>query len=178
MDSKDNPLPGNEPYNAVDAISMHHDIFYRDNPTGKPECDRKTLAELNALVPKGRREKVDRQLLRSIIGLKHRLGLGMHWINQLANELHKPVRRRFDKCTVFAKQVNDIWTADLVDMSSFSRSNKGYKYLSTVIGVFSMYGWIVPLKTKTGKEAFRKLFHNGHPSRLWTDKGTEFYNRH
>ena len=40
--------------------------------------------------------------------------------------------------------------------------------------------WIVPLKTKSGKEfaqAFRKLFHNGHPSRLWTDKGTEFYRR-
>ena len=38
----------------------------------------------------------------------------------------------------------------------------------------------MPLKTKTGKEvaqAFRKLFLNGHSSRLWTDKGTEFYNR-
>ena len=57
----------------------------------------------------------------------------MHWSNQLANELHNPVRRRFDKRTVFAKQVDDIWTADLVDMSSFSRSNKGYKYLMTVI---------------------------------------------
>ena len=42
--------------------------------------------------------------------------------------------------------------ADLVDMSPFSRSNKGYKYLLTVIDVFSKYGWIVPLKTKTGKE--------------------------
>ena len=71
-------------------------------------------------------------------------------------------------------------TADLVDMSSFSRSNKGYTNLMTVIDVFSKYGWIVPLKTKTGKEvaqAFRKLFLNGHPSRLWTDKGTEFYNQ-
>ena len=41
-----------------------------------------------------------------------------------------------------------------------------------------MYGWIVPLKTKTGQEvaqAFRKLLlAAGHPSRLWTDKGTEF----
>ena len=38
----------------------------------------------------------------------------------------------------------------------------------------------MPLKTKTGKEvaqAFRKLFLSGHPSRLWTDKGTEFHNR-
>ena len=102
------------------------------------------------------------------------------WRNQLANELHKPVRRRFDKRAVFAKQVDDISAADLVDISSFSRSNKGYKYLLTVIDVYSTYGWIMPLKTKTGKEvaqAFRKLFHNGHPSRLCTAKGTEFYNR-
>ena len=38
----------------------------------------------------------------------------------------------------------------------------------------------MPLETKTGKEvpqAFRKLFLAGHPSRLWTDKGTEFYNQ-
>ena len=177
VDPQDNPLPGNEPYNDVDAISMRHDICYQDNLAGKHECDRKMLAELNPLVPKGRREKVDRQLVRSIIGLKHRLGLGIHWTNQLANELHKPMRRRFDKRAVFAKEVDDIWIADLVDMSSFSRSNKGYKYLLTVIDVFSKYGWIIPLKTKPGKEvaAFRNLFIAGHPSRLWTDKGTEFY---
>ena len=39
----------------------------------------------------------------------------------------------------------------------------------------------MPLKTKTDKgvaQAFRKLFHNGHPNRLWTDNGTEFYNQH
>ena len=77
---------------------MHHDICYRDNdtPAGKRECDRKMLAGLNALNPEGRREKVDRALVRSIIGLKHRMGLGIDWSNQLANELHKPVRRRFD----------------------------------------------------------------------------------
>ena len=65
-------------------------------------------------------------------------------------------------------------------MSSFCRPNKGYKYLLTVIDLFSKYGWIVPFKTKTGKEvtqAFRKVSLSGHPSRLWTDKGTEFYNQ-
>ena len=71
---------------------------------------------------------------------------------------------------MFAKQVDDIWTGDLVDMSPYSRSYSGYKYLLTVIDVFSKYGWIVPLKTKTGKE-------DASPSRLWTDKGTEFYNQ-
>ena len=68
------------------------------------------------------------------------MGLGIDWSNQLANEIHKPVWRRFDKHTVFAKQVDDIWTADLVEMSAFSRSNKGYKYLLTIIDVFSKYG--------------------------------------
>ena len=65
LDSQDNPLLRNKPYNAVDTISMLHDICYRDNdtPAGKRECDN------------GRREKVDRQLVRSIIGLKHRMGL-------------------------------------------------------------------------------------------------------
>ena len=172
-------MSGNEPYNAVDATSMRHDICYRDNPAGKSECDRKMLAELNTIVPTGRRDKIDRLRVRSIIGLKHILGMGV-WSNQLANELHKPVRRRFDKRSVFTKQVDDIGAAVLVDMPPFFRSNKGYKYFLTVINVYSKYGWIVPLKTKTGKEvaqAFRKLFHNGHPSRLWTDKGTEFYNR-
>ena len=57
LDPKDNPLPANEPYNAVDAISMRHDICYRDNETsaGEDECDRKMLAELKALVPVGKR---------------------------------------------------------------------------------------------------------------------------
>ena len=30
LDPQDNPLPGDEPYNAVDAISMRHDICYPD----------------------------------------------------------------------------------------------------------------------------------------------------
>ena len=180
MDSKDNPLPGNESYNAVDVTSMRHDICCRDNPSGKGECDRKMLAELKTIVPKNRREAVDRQLVRSIIGLKHKLRMSV-WSSWLADELHKPVRRRFEKRHIFAKQIDDIWAADLVDMSSFSRSNKGYKFLLTVIDVYSKYGWIVPLKTKTGKEvasALTKLFKIAVPSRLRTDKRTEFYNQH
>ena len=55
------------------------------------------------------------------------MGLGIHWSNQLTNELHKPVQRQFENRTVFVKQVDDIWTADLVEMSPFSRANKGYK---------------------------------------------------
>ena len=79
--------------------------------------------KLKTLVPNRRRETVDKQLARSIIGLKHKLGMGA-WSSQLADELHKPVRRRFEKRYVFAKQIDDIWAADLVDMSSFPHLTK------------------------------------------------------
>ena len=151
-------LPREEPYNAVDAISMCH-ICYRDNEAGKPECDRKMLVESNALTPWGRREKVDRQLVRGIIGLKHRLGMDI-WSNQLADDLHKPVRKRFQKCSIFAKQVDDIWTADLVDMPPYSRSNSGYKYLLIVIDVFSKYSILLnkcTKETKVKKEYLRNI---------------------
>ena len=39
LDVNDLPIVGQEPYNAVDKISMHHDICYRDNPTEKKMCD-------------------------------------------------------------------------------------------------------------------------------------------
>ena len=45
LDDKDQPLPGHEPYNAVDKISMQHDICYRDhsNREGKRKCDEEML---------------------------------------------------------------------------------------------------------------------------------------
>ena len=132
-------MPGQEPYNAVDAISMRHDICYRDNNTkvGKHKCDDIMLRELDVLEPKGIREKIDRKLVRSIIGKKRKWGLGIEWSNELAEELHKPIRRKFVKRRVFASGVDAIWTADLVDMQSFARSNKGYKYILMIIDVFS-----------------------------------------
>ena len=39
LDLKDNPLLGNQLYNAVDAISMLHDICYRDNDTSAGKCE-------------------------------------------------------------------------------------------------------------------------------------------
>ena len=185
LDVDDKPLPGQEPFNTVDEIARRHDICYRDNnnKAGKTKCDETMLHDLNLVTPKNRREKVDKLLVQAIIKAKNKMGMGLiTWSDQLADELHKPIRRKFIKRTVFVKNVDDIWTADLVDMQKLSRENKGFKYLLTVIDVFSKYGWIIPLKTKTGvevAEALQNLFEkNKPPSKLWTDKGTEFYNTH
>ena len=100
----------------------------------------------------------------------------------IAEELHKPVRRKFRKRRVLVSGNNKIWAADLADMSKLSRDNKGNKYLLLVIDIFNKYGWIVPLKNKKGvttAEAFKIILKEGRkPKKLWTDKGNEFYNDH
>ena len=183
LDETDTPVPGQEPFNAIDAISMRHDICYRDHgstKSGKHVCDDDMLYELEQLEPKNIREKIDKGLVKSLIGAKRKLGLGIEWSDSLTDELHKPVRKRFKKRKVFAKKANDIWAADLVDMQYFARGNKGYKYILMIIDVFSKYGWAIPLKTKTGVEvakAFSDLWSKEKaPKYLWTDKGKEFIN--
>ena len=63
------------------------------------------------------------------------------WV-QLADELHKPIRRKFEKRLVVitgkntGSSIDNTWTADLVDMQPYSPWNEGYKYLLTVIDVF------------------------------------------
>ena len=102
------------------------------------------------------------------------------WQEKLADELHKPIRRNFPKRRVIVHNVDDIWCSDLVDMQKLSKWNKGYKYLLMVLDLFSKYGWIVPLKTKTGLEvskAFESIFKKAKPKKLWVDKGKEYYNK-
>ena len=94
-----------------------------------------------------------------------------------AEGLHKPVTRKFKNRRVIARGVDNIWAADLVDMKAFAKDNEGVKYLLTVLDVFSKYGWIAPLKTKTGVEvanALRQIIKERKPEKLWVDKGKYF----
>ena len=69
---------------------------------------------------------------------------------QLENELHRQIIRIFKGRKVYSSFRDNIWGADLADMPSFSKYNKGIKYLMFAIDFFSKYAWIVPLKDKRG----------------------------
>ena len=58
---------------------------------------------------------------------------------QLANELYKPIIRKFKKRKVYSYFKDNIWGVDLVDMQSLSKYNKGIKYLLCAIDLFSKY---------------------------------------
>ena len=51
----------------------------------------------------------------------------------LADELHKPVFKKFNKRKVYSQFKDNIWGVDLADMQSLSKKNKGIKYLSCAI---------------------------------------------
>ena len=68
---------------------------------------------------------------------------------QLAEELHKPIRK-FKKRKVYSAFEDNIWGVDLADMQLLGKYNKGIRFLLCVIDIFSKYAWVVPLKDKKG----------------------------
>ena len=100
---------------------------------------------------------------------------------QLADEIHKPIIRKFDKRKVYSSFKDNIWAADLADMQLLSKYNKGIRFLLCVIDIFSKYAWVVPLKDKKSisiVKAFQSILKqsNRKPNKIWVDKGSEFYN--
>ena len=47
------------------------------------------------------------------------------WAQRLAEELHKPIRRKFQTRKVIVNHIDEIWAADLVEMQQFSKWNNG-----------------------------------------------------
>ncbi|XP_051156394.1 uncharacterized protein LOC127289561 [Leptopilina boulardi] len=100
----------------------------------------------------------------------------------LVKELHKPARRNYLRRKFDIRGIDETWQADLVEMTTYAKENKGYKYILTVIDIFSKFAWAVPVKTKTGEDvtaAMKSVLDQGRvPKNLHVDQGKEFYNTH
>ena len=79
--------------------------------------------------------------------------------------------------------MDETWQADLVDMHAYSNINRGYRYLLTVIDVFSKYAWAIPVKSKSAEDITNSMksilgkFEDGRiPKNFQVDQGSESYN--
>ena len=103
--------------------------------------------------------------------------------DQQAYTLHKPASKHFTRNRTITGAIDKQWQADLADMQSLASSNSSYKYILTVIDIFSKYAWAIPIKSKSSKDmvvAFDALFKKSGPripERLQTDAGNEFLNK-
>ena len=98
------------------------------------------------------------------------------WLQQQdAYTLHKRITKKFKRNKVFTDGIDDLWQADLCDMSKLVRYNNAHRYILTIIDVFSKYCWAYPVKTKSAGDvtkAFEKAVKTGRsPKKLQTDQG-------
>ncbi len=104
---------------------------------------------------------------------------------EIASELHAPARRNYIRRHVSIRGFKDLFQADLVEMIPYEKDNSGYRYMLTVIDVFSKYAWARPVLKKDARNvtnAMRDILQCDDGARfkpprlLQTDRGKEFYN--
>ena len=106
----------------------------------------------------------------------------------LAEEVFNPQITKFKRERKIPLYKDETWSADLIDKSSLSKYNNNYKFILTVINIFTKYAWAIPLKNKSGlsiTNGLKILLGDGpwggsesrKPEELWVDRGSEFYNK-
>ena len=153
------------PLSNNDRCSMLHDIAYtvaqnvgkklKDVKNRKLEADKEWLDCFKVRTPYD-------ALAYSAIKTKKTLGLGNNFtMEDLSQELNKPSTQKFERQKVIVNYINEIHSTDLIDMTQYSKMNRGYKYIFTNIDVFSKHTYAFPLKTKKIqdiKPCFEKIF--------------------
>ena len=172
------------PLSSNDRCSMLHDIDYtvaqnigrnaKDIKNRKLEADDKWLDCFKVRTPYD-------ALAYSAIKTEKTLGLGNNFtMEDLSQELNKPTINKFPRQKVIVNHINEIHSTDLVDMSQYSKINKGYKYIFTNIDVFSKIAYAYPIKSKKIgdiKPCFEKIFKNNKPKYIWSDKEPAFLSK-
>ena len=168
-----------KPKNILDKIASRHDICYELKPKNKGLRDRITVKEIDNIKYKDR--PWGTFAIKQIINTKQKLGMGNNFtMNDLSDELNKPVINKFERKKVVVNYIDKIHSCDLVDMVKYSRVNRRYKHIFTNIDIFSKYAWSFPLKTKTVKEiksCFQKIFKERKPSYIWSDQESAFFSK-
>ena len=94
----------------------------------------------------------------------------------LAKEVFSPQITKFRRERIIPLFKDETWSADLIDKSSLSKYNNNYKFILTVIDIFTKYAWAIPLKNKSGlsiTNGFKIVLRESK----WVDRGSEFYNK-
>ena len=163
---------------------MFHDIAYtvaqnvgknpKDVKSRKLDADKEWLDCFKVRTPYD-------ALAYSAIKTKKTLELGNNFtMENLSQELNKPTINKFPRQKIIVNHINEIHSTDLVNMTQYSKINKGYKYIFTNIDVFSKIAYAFPLKSKKIqdiKACFEKIFEKNKPKYIWSDKEPAFLSK-
>ena len=165
--------------NELDKICFQHNMAYGKSKdlTKRTQSDKVLRDKAFKIASNPKYDGYQRGLASMVYKFFDKKSSGSGIVNepnyQLANELHKPIIRKFKKRKVYSSFRDNIWGVDLADMQSLSKYNKGIKYLLCATNIFSKYAWVVSLKDKREisiVNAFQKIISKGRkPNKIWVD---------
>ena len=170
--------------NELDKACFQHDSAYADHKDliNRTEADKVLTDKTYDMASNPEYDGYQRGLASMVYKFfdKKSTGSGIASSSILADELHKPIINKFNKRKVYSQFKDNIWGADLADMQSLSRKNKGIKYLLCAIDLYSKYAFVIPLKDKKGiiiVNASNKIIKQSErkPNKIWVGQEGEFY---
>ena len=167
------------PTGETDRICSQHDVDYTQAKSLKDKhiADEKMINAINELPYN--QQQYGTFLVKNIIRSKRNLGLGNNFtMEDLSNELNKPIINKFPRKKIIVNHINEIHSTDLVDMTQYSKINKGYKYIFTNIDFFSKIAYAFPLKSKKIgdiKPCFEKIFKKKQTKLHMVRQRTNFF---
>ena len=168
--------------NELDKACFQHDSAYTDHKDliNRTKSDKVLRDKAYDIASNPEYDGYQRGLASMVYKFfdKKSMDSGIASSSILADELHKPVIKNFNKRKVYSQFKDSIWGVDLADMQSLSRKNKGIKYLLCAIDLYSKYKFVVPLKDKKGisvVNAFDKIIKQSRkPNKIWVDYNNKF----
>ena len=139
--------------NELDKSCFQHDMAYGDfkDLTKRTIADKVLRYKAFKIASDQKYDGYQRGLASMIYKFFHKKSQGNGLANnkeniQLADEIHKPIIRKFKKRKVYFSFKDNIWGVDLADIQLLSKFNEGFRFLLCAIDIFSKYAWVIPLK--------------------------------
>ena len=148
--------------NELDKACFAHDAAYSDSKDSAKitQSDRALKDKAYEIASNPKYDEYQRGLASMVYKFFDKKSKGTGIKNeikenqQLANEIHKPIIRKFKKIKVYSSFRDNILGIDLADMQLISKYNKEIRYLFCVIDLFSKYAWVVKHMTAVSKNVY------------------------
>lgn len=93
-------------------------------------------------------------------------------------QMTQNITKRINK-PIISKYPNQMWGIDLIDMNEYIKQNKGWRYIMTVVDIFSRKVFLNKLKFKEARNtsmAFQQIMNKAdiQPKYLMSDRGKEW----